>query len=37
MARGVTTIAQCDQVSRVIDAPCRTRNQMVDVRFTGGA
>jgi hypothetical protein len=34
MVRGVTAIAQCDQIGRVIDPAGGTRNQMVDVGFS---
>jgi len=37
MARRMATIAQCDEIRWVIDAPSCTRNQMVNVRFTFGA
>ena len=37
MARGVATIAQCDQIRWVIHAASGTRNQMVNVGFTFGA
>jgi hypothetical protein len=37
MARGMATVAQCDQIRRFIHAPGGTRNQMVNVRFSCGA
>ena len=37
MVRGVTAIAQCDQVGRVIDPTGGTGNQMMNVGFALGA
>lgn len=37
MVRGVTAVAECDQVGRVIDPTGGTRNQMMNVGFALGA
>jgi hypothetical protein len=37
MARGMATVAQCDQIRRFIQASSGTRNEMVNVRFPCGA
>ena len=36
MARGMAPVAQCDQILGRVDAPGGTRDQMMNVRFTGG-
>jgi hypothetical protein len=33
MPRGMTAVAQCDQIRRFIRASSGTRNQMMNVRF----